>query len=377
VNGYNYLQEPVESPPQGPVESPPPGPVSSPIDGPWEQFKVTNFHHITPTLDNKWRAIVLFGDNSATYKFALASCLLDLAAQGKDFVTLADLAGPFSKRICDHIKNAPKQKTGDPSEFLRACKSFNEGELDHASLLQKTVQLGFKNVIDAFHIVNKSEVGSRFFIDERKPRKGIKLTDELFRLRDLPQSPSLPNEVDARWRLVETAWEMGIAPHHIEADNSQTDFYCITETRRKAVTSCRHALNGYQKGHCFYCPEPIVIGHGGDLAPDVDHFFPWMLERDGHASGLNGVWNLVLACRECNRGTSGKFARVPSLRLVGQLHKRNTYLIDSHHPLRETLISQCGSTTEERRSFLQRQYSKAVELLQHTWDPAPKNDAPF
>ncbi len=338
---------------------------------------MTHFHHITPTLDNKWRAIVLFGDNSATYKFALASCLLDLAAQGKDFVTLADLAGPFSKRICDHIKNAPKQKTGDPSEFLRACKSFNEGELDRASLLQKTAQLGFKNVIDAFHIVNKSEVGSRFFIDERKPRKGIKLTDELFRLRDLPQSPSLPNEVDARWRLVETAWEMGIAPHLIEADSSQTDLYCISNNRRKVVTSCRDALNGYQKGRCFYCFREIVIGDDGDLAPDVDHFFPWMLERDRHASGLNGVWNLVLACQECNRGTAGKFARVPSLDLVKRLHARNNYLIQSHDPLCDILKSQCGSTIDERGSFLQRHYTKAIELLQHTWRPVPQADATF
>ena len=338
---------------------------------------MTHFHHATPTLDSKWRAIILFGRNVASYKFALASSLLELSSRQRNFVLLDDLADPFSKAICEHLKTAPKQITSKSSGFLDACREFNEGKIDHATLMRRTVKDGFNNVIDAFHVVGPAEVGSRFFVDERKTRKGILLTDDLFKLREMQQAASLSNEVDARWRLVETAWEMGIAPHHIEADSSQTDFYCITKTRRKAVASCKHALNGYQKGHCFYCPEPIIIGHDGDLAPDVDHFFPWMLERDGHASGLNGVWNLVLACRECNRGTSGKFARVPSLRLVGQLHKRNTYLIDSHHPLREALISQCGSTTEERRFFLQRQYSKAVELLQHTWDPDPKNNAPF
>lgn len=338
---------------------------------------MTHFHQITPTLDSKWRAIVLFGRNVASYKFALASSLLDLSSGSRDFVLLDDLADPFSKAICEHLKTAPKQITSRSSRFLDACREFNEGAIDHANLLRETVKGGFNNVIDAFHVVGPAEVGSRFFVDERKTRKGILLTDDLFRLREMQQAASLSNEVDARWRLVETAWEMGIAPHHIEADSSQADFYCITETRRKAVTSCRQALNGYQKGKCFYCPKPIVIGHGGDLAPDVDHFFPWMLERDGHASGLNGVWNLVLACRKCNRGSAGKFDRVPSLRLVGRLHERNSYLIDSHHPLRETLISQCGSTPDERRSFLQRQHSKAVELLQHTWDPDPKNDDPF
>lgn len=338
---------------------------------------MTHFHHVTPTLDSKWRSIVLFGRNVASYKFALASSLLELSAGGRDFVPLDDLADPFSKAICEHLKFAPKQITSKSSGFLDACREFNEGKIDHATLLRQTVKDGFNNVIDAFHVVGPAEVGSRFFVDERKTRKGLLLTDDLFKLREMQQAISLSKEVDARWRLVETAWEMGIAPHLIEADSSQTDLYCISNNRRKAVTSCRGALNGYQKGRCFYCFREIVIGHEGNLAPDVDHFFPWMLERDRHASGLNGVWNLVLACQECNRGTSGKFSRVPSLGLVERLHARNNYLIESHHPLRETLISQCGSTMDERGSFLQAHYTKAVELLQHTWHPVPQADASF
>jgi hypothetical protein len=68
--------------------------------------------------------------------------------------------------------------------------------------------LGFNNVIDAFHVVNRGEIPVRFFSDERKNGGGIRLTDELFRLRERLQFGNLPQEVEARWRLVETAWQL-------------------------------------------------------------------------------------------------------------------------------------------------------------------------
>jgi hypothetical protein len=71
--------------------------------------------------------------------------------------------------------------------------------------------LGFNNVIDAFHIVNRGEIPIRFFIDERKAGGGIRLIDELFRLRERIQFGNLPQEVEARWRLVETAWQLRVA----------------------------------------------------------------------------------------------------------------------------------------------------------------------
>ena len=41
------------------------------------------------------------------------------------------------------------------------------------------MKLGFQNVIDAFHIVDQSEVPELFFIDERKTGKGIRITDHV------------------------------------------------------------------------------------------------------------------------------------------------------------------------------------------------------
>lgn len=84
---------------------------------------------------------------------------------------------------------------------------------------------------------------------------------------------------------------------------------------------------------------------------------------------IDGVWNLVLSCTECNRGESGKFARVPNVDLLNKLHIRNEYLIGSHHPLKETLIMQTGSSEAERKQFLQKSFNFSEEKLIHTWHP--------
>ena len=55
-----------------------------------------------PSLESYWRSIILFGRNVATYKFALAESLLELARQGKTEVTLQELAVPYAKHLCRH-----------------------------------------------------------------------------------------------------------------------------------------------------------------------------------------------------------------------------------------------------------------------------------
>ena len=84
---------------------------------------------------------------------------------------------------------------------------------------------------------------------------------------------------------------------------------------------------------------------------------------------VDGVWNLVLACRRCNRGEQGKFASVPSQRLVARLHERNNWLVDSHHPLRETILLQMGFDAETRASSLRVRQRIALDALVHQWEP--------
>lgn len=327
---------------------------------------MSRFVHVNPGTDAFWRAIILFGRNSAAYKFALGKTLLEVAQRGQTTATLEELADPFARHVCEHLRHSERQGTASRSQFLNTCREHVRGKLPWADLVATTAQLGFVNVIDAFHVVGQDEVGMRFFHDERKGSKAIVLTDQLFALAASREASSLEREVEARWRLVETAWNIGIAPDLLEVGiDGQAERLLVVgaERGRSDVTSARDALNGYQRGRCFYCFSPISPDQSSPIAADVDHFYPFVLgSAIGSSVNIDGVWNLVLSCRNCNRGTGGKFDRLPALRYLGRLERRNNSLINSHHPLRETLLRQTGTREVERRAFLRLVDRRAVEV---------------
>jgi hypothetical protein len=342
---------------------------------------MAGFADVQPTLDNYWRAIILFGRNVASYKFALGKTLLAAAQAGKTLVPLTELALPFARHIAEHLRLADKQATSRSSQFLDACRKFNRGELSEEQLAEVTARLGFNNVIDAFHVVGNGDLGVRFYADERNtPAKGIRLTDEVFRLTELYQHRNLPFEVEARWRLVETAWELNLPTSAVVVGYDGETECLVAESRlarRTAVARCRDALNGYQKGKCFYCFGDVSLLEGAADLADVDHMFPHRLKGFRVADPIDGVWNLVLACQTCNRGPAGKFDRLPELRYLERLHRRNEFLIGSHHPLRETLLLQTGATEQARAAFLNHAYHDSVRLLVQRWRPVYEHEPAF
>ena len=338
------------------------------------------FIESSPSLDNQWRAIILFGRNTASYKFALAKALIELAKSAQNSsIPLEVLATPFAKHLCEHLMLNDKQATSSQSQFLTACRRYNNGEISESQLQNTTVRLGFNNVLDAFHTVNQDAIPAPFFTNEAKKNKSIQLTDAFYQLLVEQDAAHLALETEARWRLVETAWDLNInkqliAVHH---DLEQDILYVENQFKRTDITSSRSALNGYQKGHCFYCFDDIVITPLAPQLADVDHFIPHTLKPILPKANLDGVWNLVLSCPDCNRGMGGKSAKVPSLDLLKRLHKRNEYLIGSHHPLRETLIRQTGQDAALRQQFLQQAYTEAKNHLIHIWQPMAKKEALF
>ena len=334
-----------------------------------------DFLQYSPTLDNYWRSIILFGRNVASYKFALGKSLLEFKGRGNDLITLDELAEPFARNMCEHLVSSPKQATSPSSKFLSACKAYNDGEISKTNLIESTSRLGFVNVIDAFHIVNQGEIEKRFFLDERNSSKGIRLTDNLFELFETNQQFTLSDEVEARWRLVETAWELNVSSNLISVDYDQKNnqLFVKRANQRVNITSARNSLIGYQKGKCFHCFDDISISSNMPNLADVDHFFPWKLKEYSIANPVDGIWNLVLSCKDCNRGRGGKSAKVPSINLLKRLKKRNDFLISSHHPLRETLILQTGTSEASRSSFLQKTFNEAKSVLIHEWEPTPKD----
>jgi hypothetical protein len=326
------------------------------------------------TLEDYWRGIILRGKNSASYKFALAQSLLELKPQSGQLIQLGDIAPTFAKHLTQHLKGSDKQGAAKSSKFLNICRDYNAGKITDNELVDATIRHGFVNVIDAFHVVGKSDIPKRFYEDERKANNGIRITDEFSELLEREQASNLPFEVESRWRLVETAWELNISNSLIAIDydlESGSLFAAVDRQRRKAVTSSRDALNGYQKGRCFYCNCDIHLDDEVHENPDVDHFFPHTLKQYGFV-GIDGIWNLVLSCQSCNRGSGGKFDSIPKEHLLKKLHTRNEFLITSHHPLRETLILQTGKNEQARKSYLNDYYNNAHKTIIHTWESDEK-----
>ncbi len=316
------------------------------------------------------RYIILYGRNSASYKFALGKSLFDLAIQGEEVVSIEKLAVPFSKHVCEHLKHSPKQVTKGKGPFLKACEDFNNGLISKEKLLEKTVRNAFGDVIKRFHTVERTATPISFFKDETKEGKSgnIIISPETFKIAH-ESAFDLTEEIESRWRLVETAWNLGINASLIRYDSDRS--LLLTQESRQPVTGVRSALNGYQKGRCFYCRVEINLTPGSEAYAEVDHLLPFVLQKRGLIKNIDAVWNLVLACKSCNRGLSGKFDAIPSIEYLENLEQRNEYLIKSHHPLRETLRGQMGDTEEKRHKFLQANLMEAQRAKPgSTWKPS-------
>ena len=132
-----------------------------------EAMESTPFIPANPSVEDCWRGVVLYGRNTASYKFALATALLELNPKSGQLVKLEDLAPAFARHIARHLLDSPKQITTKDGKFIQACLSYNHDQ-DLDKLVDVTVGHGFANVIDAFHVVGSSPVMHSFYQDERK-----------------------------------------------------------------------------------------------------------------------------------------------------------------------------------------------------------------
>ena len=67
---------------------------------------------------------------------------------------------------------------------------------------------------------------------------------------------------------------------------------------------------------------------------------------------LDGVWNLALACRDCNRGKDRTANFMPAWRFLESLNTRIEFRIVSHRPLGETVIAQPGRFPGDRAAYV-------------------------
>ena len=184
---------------------------------------MTEFQVNDPSLESQWRAIILFGRNSATYKFAFAKSLLELVANETTRISLKDLSEPFLRNILNHLKENDKQGNSKSSTFLNNCRSYLSDELKYSELLQATEKYGFVNVVDAFQNVNGGEIPNPFYFKDYVGRKKeIVITDEFLKLKENFHFQNFEQEVEGRWDLVETAWNLNINPNLLVVKYDET-----------------------------------------------------------------------------------------------------------------------------------------------------------
>jgi hypothetical protein len=341
---------------------------------------MTEFQINDPSLESQWRALILFGKNSATYKFAFAKSLLELIDKETTSISLSDLAKPFSKNITKHLKESNKQGNSNSSKFLNYCRDFNNGIIDETQLIIHTEKLGFVNVVDAFQNVNGGQIPNLFYEkDYSKGQKQIVIKDDLLKLKESFHFQNFEQETEARWKLVETAWNLKINPNLLEVKYDEASSLFFLENnimRRKDITSVRDSLNGYQKGKCFYSFQDISVNKGNSNICEVDHFLPHAnkISHSNSGTNINGVWNLVLAEPSINKEKS---AKIPDIKFLNRLFNRNEFYIKSKHPLAETIINQTGKSKENRRVFLQKQYDIAKANSIVTWTPSVEYEGTF
>jgi 5-methylcytosine-specific restriction endonuclease McrA len=316
-----------------------------------------------------WRSILLFGSNTAAYKFALGGALLEVASTGSESVTVQELAVPFAKRICDHLKVEDRQAINPSSSFLAACRKYNADEIDQDVLVGSTISQGFRYVFDAFHQVAGDDVPQRFFtVEGSGSNRVIHPTEQILRINN-STADVLEGELEARWRLVETAWAMGVSAQllDVQMDGATKDLIVSRNlASRKSIGNAKWAFSGYQDGRCFYCEVELDTPDLVTIQTHVDHVIPYSLGRLMDTD-VDHVWNLVNACSECNLSKSNK---MPEYEVVEKVYRRNEYYIHSNHPLKDAIIRATGKTSAKRASTVRQAFDDARKLMPTGWSPS-------
>ena len=155
------------------------------------------------SLDNEkyWRALILFGKNSSTYKMALGKCLLDYAEKGRDKVSLDDLASNFYNLYVDKVKNKKPQglTSGRHTYVEQAINEVLWTGRPQGEALEIIKQKSLKEmVLQKFHNFNEKPIDIEFY--RLSDSKQNLILDKS--LMDLPSSVNynfFETEISSRW----------------------------------------------------------------------------------------------------------------------------------------------------------------------------------
>ena len=294
-----------------------------------------------------WRALVLYGLNTATYKIALAKTLLRLGQANQNVVEWSDLSKAFFEEYRNRLEDNGEMPQGSfpmrRTKMERILSEYRLGKTTESDAIQAVGDEAFDDVIPRFHNLGKEQgLQGKFY--EINFGKNIVLTDALFEVAGDP-SP-LYEEIEARWSLLEGAYS--IQAGNFQLANDIRDIYIANGYSRKDLTANIPFLQGYQGNCCFYCGEEAT----GTV--HVDHVLPrQVLQHDE-------IWNLVLAHEFCNLQ---KEDRLVGPHFVQKLIARNENIMGSNHPWKKKIAKALGTTAAQRTRATQEHYKNVSAVL--------------
>jgi hypothetical protein len=292
-----------------------------------------------------WKAIVLYGLNNATYKIALASCLLDFAKDEKTRVEWLELSASFYEKYQARLSSNPMPQQSNPGRMTKLERFFNGekiGKLTHQEAIEKVGDEGFEYVVPLFHNIGKDRELAKGKFYDFEEGKHLIIKDALL---DIGRSSvsELNTEVDARWNLLEGAFSINQSQQTYQLANDIRDIYLLNGYERTPLTHNVPFLMGYQGNVCFYCGEEL----GSDI--HVDHVLPRQVINHDE------IWNLVLSHGHCNLQKSDKLVGPHYLE---KLIARNENIMGSNHPWRKKIEAELGNSPGKRAKSLQHHYEQ-------------------
>ncbi len=343
---------------------------------------ISQFINESASSLNTFRTLILFGKNTATYKFAFCHALLK--QKSKSFINYQDLTEDFLSALYQHHKVNPYQFQTGENTLTKAMDVYTaSGESDEHWNKLRGVSEGiiYNHVFDAFQNVGGGTIDKSFLLFEHiKKDKQLVLTDNMLRVLDSEELiNTILQENEARWAIVESAWQNGISTNLLGYSSDTNELYVGKKEGRVNLRSAVSTLSPYQKGKCFYCRRTVdaTLHKDDDAFADVDHFFSLKSLKESkqlailsdNNINLNGVWNLVIACKACNRGKGGKFEQRADDMFYEKLLKRNLYFLEEHKHTLKTGI--CSSLNVNNSNQLQIKMKEIFEFLaiREGWKP--------
>jgi len=295
-----------------------------------------------------WKGIILYGLNAATYKMALAKCLLKFARAGQNRVLWEELATSFYDEYRHRITINPTPQMAIPGRLTvleRIVKEEALGIINRTQAIEKVGLNGFNDVVPRFQTIGTDANIAKGAFYEFDFGRTLELKDNLLHLGET-SFEELNDEVEARWSLLEGAFSITHSQEEYKLANDIRDIYLKQGSDRKQLTKNIPFLSGYQGNVCFYCGEAL----GSDI--HVDHVLPWQILRHDE------IWNLVLSHEHCNLQKSDQLV---GPHFIKKLIARNENIMGSNHPWKHKIEILLGRTSRERASSLTHHYDQVTK----------------